>query len=79
MDCSNRFKSTQACVGTELGPSADHPRTNVVRLDGTGPRREEGDQVGGNVTTQEGDEHTAGQTSESTVEVGKGNWIQLLF
>lgn len=66
-------------MGIKLGMSADHPKTTVVRLDGTEPGREEGNQVGGNVITQEGGEYTVGQTSESTVEVVKSNEIQNIF
>lgn len=55
------------------------PKTTVVRLDGPVAGREEGDQVGGNVITQERDEHMKDQTSESTVEVVNSNWTQNIF
>lgn len=50
------------------------PKTTVARLDGTVAGREEGDQGGGNVTTQQRDEHMVGQTSESTVELVRSDW-----
>lgn len=52
------------------------PKTTVVRPDETVVGREEGDQAGGNVTTQERDEHMVGQTSESTAEVVRSSWTQ---
>lgn len=52
------------------------PKTTVVRVDGTVAGREEGDQGGGNVVTQQRDEHMVGQTSESTVELVRSNWTQ---